>query len=73
MSLYDAANLSGGQPSLSDILAKVEDSHEIATRKYCIEVAMSLGERPKDAGELIRKAAGIYSWLMSAKKVTTDE
>lgn len=63
MSLHDAATLSGR-------IAKVTESYEVQLRKYCLEMAMSLDEKPKNAGELISKAAGIYNWL--TKQVDND-
>ena len=38
-------------------------SNEIELRKYCLDLAIAL--RPKDAGDLIKKAAGIYSWIIA--------
>lgn len=55
MSLHDAAVLSG---QISPIFS---DGPDLALRKWCIEKAETLN--PKDAGDLIKKAAGIYNWI----------
>lgn len=66
MSLHDAAVLSGQEPIFTD-------APEVALRKYCLEMAMGLGDKPANAGELISKAAGIYNWLTKLGKADTGE
>lgn len=60
MSLHDAAVLSGQTSPVFDLMPDTKLKLE------CLHMAMTL--QPKDAGDLIKKAAGIYNWLTRDEK-----